>query len=191
MAKEISEILVPINNSNFEDFDTSSPGNALFLFQRSPNEELSVFKTPFSFTEKHDLGIESFGDRMNNVGWYVRKYFERKNDLWGDFSRELIFLKINDKKGEIYEVSCCQTFATSATYGLSFRDSYFLKESDENSIKDAFHFSANRLLNKLNLNGFSEDAIGNLRDFFYEDFMTLKYATESKRIGQEADSVFF
>lgn len=187
---KIPKILIPLTTSNYKEFNISCPGNALFLFDDSP-QELSVFRTPFSLVKhrRYGLGIEVVGDGMGDVGWWIREYCKRNKDLEGIFSEELITMKLKDNRKRVYELHCSQTFAISAKYGIDPENAYFLNVK-KNDLRAAFHFGSNKLLSRLNSAGFSEEIVKRVGDFFYEDFTTLKHSEESRKIGQEADAIF-
>ncbi len=187
---KVPKILAPVNHTNYRQFDTLSSGKALFLFEHSPNENFSVFRTPFQLSMGNwGLSLEVKGDRMQNVGWYVREYCGKSKDLSGHFSEELIRERLKDKSRRVYEVKCEQTFATLST-GLSEKDTYFLLGLEEERLRHAFYFGASKLLDSLKSQGFSRHEIIKLGDFCYEDFTTSKHSEKSQEIGQEADAMF-
>ncbi len=205
---EIPNCLIPVSKNNYKRLKSGTSGNALFIFKLNVfDTQLSVYKTPFQFVdEEHSLGVERFVNRINNVGWYIREYNERKSkdlehvgpssgiyfdsSLWDDFSEKLIRDKLKDKQGQIYRVNCLQTFATTATYGLNPKDSYFFSGNDCD-LKKAFNFSALKLLGNFEKCEFAKNQIERLNNFMYKDFTSLEHSNESRRIGQEADAVFF
>jgi len=203
---EIPNCLTQVSKNNFKRLESSIPGKALFLFKLNYpfDTELSVFRTPFNFAnEKNYFGIENFGDRMKNLGWYIREYQPRikkettdlisppfDEDLWNSFSEQLIMNKIKDNNRNIYEIHCDQTFATTGTYGLDSTNAYFFSGAKKDLTK-AFNFSSKKLLGNFRGCDFPDDQIKKLSEFMYGDFTALRYSDESRRIGQEADAIFF
>lgn len=184
MAKmEIPDSLVGVKEASISDKSSNHP---LLFFDDPPSDSLYIWS---SYSLNGNL-LRVGANRFNNLDWWIRKYFKRENSLWGAFSEELIKNKIKDKKGELYGVHCDQSFATLSR-GINLDESYFLMNQDEKKAREAFYFAASELLRRLDSIGFPKNEVKKLRNFFYEDFTTRKYAKESIKMGQEADSVFF
>ncbi|MGV8152183.1 MAG: hypothetical protein ACP5OG_03810 [Candidatus Nanoarchaeia archaeon] len=197
---KLPKLLTLINEDNFKTFKTSRAGGAVFIFGKdSSSSHLEVFRTPLKLDYACELGmgkgmaIYKFANKGKNIGWSIKKYQKRNNDLWGSFSEESIMEKINDKENIIYEIKCMQVSCIdffSKNFGKE--NVYFLEKGEqEDEIKEVFDFSAKKLTFGLDSRGFDKKQMDKLSYFLYEDFSTMKYSKKSRKIGQEADACFF
>ncbi|MEK6935545.1 MAG: hypothetical protein AABW67_02065 [Nanoarchaeota archaeon] len=170
---------------------------ALILFDDDFNQTLSIYRNFKLGCRKNFFSMEaprSLEKRKENIGWYIRQYFKRKDNLEGSFSEELIRLKINDLKNNSYEVHCEQTFANTGASGINPTDAYFLMTNNQSEIKNVLYFCAEEILRRVSKedkSNFGKQETSKLANFFYEDFTTGKHSLDSQKVGQEADFIFF
>ncbi|MFA7708236.1 MAG: hypothetical protein WCX73_04770 [Candidatus Pacearchaeota archaeon] len=171
---------------------------ALILFENDFNQTVSIYRQfKINSNRKNSFGMQTPTDldkRMQNIGWWIRQYSPRKNDLEGSFSEELIQIKLKNFNNQLYEVHCDQTFCHMDANGLNPTDAYFLITENKNQIKDIFYFCADEFLKRIGKGDetfFNGGETSKLTDFIYEDFTTGKHSQNSQKVGQEADSIFF
>lgn len=188
---ELPKCLVRIDTANYGRFDCSKLGGAVFLFESSPNESLQVFRAPLELKLQDSIVVlDVKGDRMSNVGWYVRQTFQRGNDLAGEFSESLVRQKLTDNHGIVYDVNCEQAFTLVSAYCAGgTTEGYFLDDRSEISLRQSLLFGAQTLLRRVSSFGFLEQEVRQLADLFYDDFTTLRHTKESREIGQVADAM--
>lgn len=189
MNMKIPNSLIPVSFDKVRKEGKTLEKGLFFLDSDFDSARLYLFGP---LIEIHDVNRENFFICPQGIvrnEWSIKPARERSKDLWGSFSEMLIMKKLEGCEKE-YEIHCGQAESIS---GMTVRydNAYFMQGNSKKNGAAGFYFGAKEMVRLANVTDLSDNEIMKLTRFLITDYYTNKYSRESKKIGLEADSVFF